>query len=185
MKTFELKRVPPPDPPPPPKLCVACKGFRAECIVPVGEASAPMCWICAHHVVDHNCAPHDAATAECECLPHEIYPSRTPPTVDELIAERMRYQHGDVDYSKPMSCEDLLRGSSLSDACRERARDTVRNMTAGQRAVITHGSVLPAQLPYERSYDTMQGMKAAKMWVDEPLAPVPTVTERRARRKAL
>lgn len=111
MKAFELKRIAPPPPPPEPKLCVACKGFRAECIVPVGEGSAPMCWLCAHHVADHECAIHDAATAECECLPHEIYPGRQAPTVDELIAERMRFQHGDVDYTKPRSKDELLRGA--------------------------------------------------------------------------
>ena len=97
MKAFDLKRVTAPPPPPEPKLCVACKGFRAECVVPVGEGSVPMCWLCAHHVVDHECALHDAATAECECLPHEVYPGRPAPTVDELIQERMRFQHGDVE----------------------------------------------------------------------------------------
>lgn len=89
MKTFGLKRVPAPPPPPEPKTCVACKAFRAECVVPVDESSAPMCWLCAHHVVDHDCAPHEAMTAECECLPHRIYPGREASAVithDEVIS---------------------------------------------------------------------------------------------------
>lgn len=123
-KAFDLKRVVPP-PPPPVKICMACNAFRAECLVPVGEASAPMCWLCAHHVVDHECALHEAATAECECLPHEIYPGRTPPTVDELIQERLRFQHHveGVDRLAEGGIPDLgalLRASGLCDAYRSR-----------------------------------------------------------------
>lgn len=75
-KAFDLERVPPPPPPPEPKLCVACQGFRAECLAPVGEGSVALCWLCAHHVVDHECKLEDAPEAECECLPHQIYPGR-------------------------------------------------------------------------------------------------------------
>jgi hypothetical protein len=59
-----------------PKVCVACKAFVAECNAPVGEGSAPMCWLCAHHVVDHNVPLHEAAEARCECTPEQIYPVR-------------------------------------------------------------------------------------------------------------
>lgn len=90
MKLSGLKRVPPPPPAPERKICVACKTFAAECIVPVGEASAPMCWVCAHHVVEHECPPHEAGTAECECSPHEIYPHRAV----------MRLPHGDLTYKQ-------------------------------------------------------------------------------------
>lgn len=58
------------------RVCVACEAFQAECHAPVGEGSAPMCWLCAHHVVDHGVAPHEAATAECECAPEQVYPAR-------------------------------------------------------------------------------------------------------------
>jgi hypothetical protein len=170
VKTFDLKRVPPPPPQPDAKLCVACKGFRAECIVPVGEASAPMCWLCAHHVADHDCAPGDAATAECECLPHEIYPGRVPPTVDELIQERMRFQHGDVtrEMIEKAPPEDLLRGSSFSDACAARVRETVQNMTPRQREILSNG-VVTVQHPYERSGASYTGsVKGLKLWCDEP-----------------
>lgn len=76
MKTFDLPRVSPPPPPPEPKVCVACKSFRAECLVPVGEASAPMCWVCAHHVVEHDCKLEGVIEAWCECSPLSIYPHR-------------------------------------------------------------------------------------------------------------
>ena len=58
------------------RACTACKAFAAECQVPIGEGSAAMCWLCAHHVVDHEVAIHEAATAECECTPENVYPMR-------------------------------------------------------------------------------------------------------------
>ena len=58
-----------------PKICVACKSFRAECHAPIGEDSAALCWLCAHHVVDHEAALHEAATAQCECTPDQVYPA--------------------------------------------------------------------------------------------------------------
>ena len=116
MKTAKLKRVPAPTPPPEPKLCVACSGFRAECMAPVGEDSAPMCWLCAHHVVDHGCSMQGASTAECECAPHEIYPGREPPTLDELIGDRQ------------------LREPSHADTTFEALREAVEKMTLAQRA---------------------------------------------------
>lgn len=73
---WKLPRVPPPPPQPEPPLCAACQGMRAECVAPVGETSMPLCWLCAHHVVDHGVAPGLAMTAECECLPEEIFPDR-------------------------------------------------------------------------------------------------------------
>jgi hypothetical protein len=58
------------------RVCVACKAFVAECMAPVGEGSAAMCWLCAHHVVDHEVPLHEAAEARCECTPDQIYPVR-------------------------------------------------------------------------------------------------------------
>lgn len=58
------------------RVCVACKAFKAECQAPVGEGSAPMCWLCAHHVVDHGVSLHKAHEAECECTPDQVYPAR-------------------------------------------------------------------------------------------------------------
>lgn len=58
-----------------PRTCVACKAFKAECQVPIGEGSTAMCWLCAHHVVDHDTPVHEASTAECECSPSAIYPA--------------------------------------------------------------------------------------------------------------
>lgn len=65
-------------PPPPPTACACCNAFRAECLLPVGEGAIPACWLCAHAVAEHECAPSDAYTHECECLPGEIYPEGSP-----------------------------------------------------------------------------------------------------------
>lgn len=144
MKAWDLPRIPPPPPPPEPKMCVACKGMRAECVVPIGESSAPMCWLCAHHVVDHGCEPHEAVTHECECLPHQIYPGRNRPLDMSNYFEVSRadlyksvsLEHGDVDRTKPRTLEEVLRGSSLSNARRE---DVMKHATPAQRKVIENG----------------------------------------------
>lgn len=60
------------------EACASCESFAPECLVPVGDAAVPMCWICAHHVTVHDTAPHHAHVAECDCLPAEIYPYRSP-----------------------------------------------------------------------------------------------------------
>ncbi len=54
--------------------CACCKVFVPECLVPVGESAVPMCWACAHHVTEHETPMHETYGAECECMPHEIYP---------------------------------------------------------------------------------------------------------------
>lgn len=46
--------------------CAACRSFKAE--------TEGLCWICAHHVAVHNATHEQALTAECECLPCQIYP---------------------------------------------------------------------------------------------------------------
>ncbi len=56
------------------KTCRACGDWVAECEVPVLDGALPMCWLCAHQVVDHGVALHAAPTARCECLPWEVYP---------------------------------------------------------------------------------------------------------------
>jgi hypothetical protein len=89
-----------------PRTCVACKAFVAECMAPVGEGSAAMCWLCAHHVVDHDVSLHEAAEARCECTPDQIYPERV---IKERAAQLanaelggftpisgpIRFEHGD------------------------------------------------------------------------------------------
>ncbi len=165
MKTFDLKRVPPPPPAPEAKLCVACKGFRAECVVPVGESSAPMCWLCAHHVVDHERAPHDAATAECECLPHQVYPGREPPTVDELISERLRLMPDDV----------LLPGEpSFMAAVRQHTKEVIASMTRAQRIAFLNGGAPRSQAQYRRG-----GLTDATS-----LSAIAAVTQHGSRRKS-
>ena len=60
-------------------LCVGCRAFVAE-VRPGGRA---LCYVCAHHVVDHGVDPDAFASdgklklvvvAECECMPGDIYP---------------------------------------------------------------------------------------------------------------
>lgn len=64
---------------PPPRereCCRACKTFAPEVLVPDGDESIPMCWLCAHHVVEHGTVIEHAHCAECECSPQMIYPLR-------------------------------------------------------------------------------------------------------------
>ena len=65
-----------PAPPPPPEVCACCQAFAPDCLLPIGEGCVPACWLCAHAVAEHGCAPGDAMTHECECDPNEIYPAR-------------------------------------------------------------------------------------------------------------
>lgn len=88
----KLNRLQPFKEPQPPEResCVACKTFAPEVLVPDGDAALPMCWLCAHHVVDHGSSLQGAPSAECECTPQEIYPTRGP---GHLTA--FRVEHGD------------------------------------------------------------------------------------------
>lgn len=92
MKARELPLFIPPPPVEPP-ACGCCKVFRPECIVPMGDGALPMCWLCAHHVVEHNCTLEEAVEHECECLPTEIFPrsrfgDQFEAQRDEIIARR-------------------------------------------------------------------------------------------------
>jgi hypothetical protein len=92
------------------RVCVACKSFVAECHAPVGDGSAPMCWLCAHHVVDHDVPVHEAMTAQCECAPEDVYPMRV------LQARGLAYVHGDVDYTKERHPKDWMSGHFFNAA---------------------------------------------------------------------
>lgn len=54
--------------------CASCKAFAPDCIVPVGDGGYPMCWLCAHHVVEHEVCVEHAFVGECDCGPDDIYP---------------------------------------------------------------------------------------------------------------
>lgn len=69
------------------KACAACKTFAPEVLVPDGDAAVPMCWLCAHHVIEHGTALEHAHCAECECTPQEIYPHRTFEPPAEVVPE--------------------------------------------------------------------------------------------------
>ena len=71
--------------------CAACKAFRPEVEAPTPEGGAlPMCWLCAHHFVEHEVSLQDAPSARCECLPSEIYPAHSgmlkPSTWEKAVA---------------------------------------------------------------------------------------------------
>lgn len=60
-------------------VCRACRAFAAECLVPVGDGAARLCWACAHMVADHGHDVADAAGARCGCPPTEVYPADVRP----------------------------------------------------------------------------------------------------------
>ncbi len=67
------------EPPPPEKqACRACKTFVPELLVPMGDEAVPMCWLCAHHVVEHEASMQAAPSACCECSHNEIFPAGHP-----------------------------------------------------------------------------------------------------------
>jgi hypothetical protein len=103
----KLKRVEPPKPVER-KACQACKAFAAECEVPDGEGALSLCWPCAHHIVDHGVTVENAAMAECECHPYQIYPDRR-----DRVDGVFRVVHGDLTYEQIQHAlrEDGVRGS--------------------------------------------------------------------------
>lgn len=54
--------------------CHACKAMAPTCNAPVGEGSLPMCWLCAHQVVEHGWSLEQAGRELCGCLPRDIFP---------------------------------------------------------------------------------------------------------------
>lgn len=83
--------------------CVACKAFTAECLVPVGEAAVPMCWLCAHHVIDHDTLVHEALEARCECTPEDVYPASVLAKrhgIPSTVAGRSRFNDLQRRYAK-------------------------------------------------------------------------------------
>lgn len=67
---------------PPPRLCLACKTYKPDCLVPMDDGEARMCWLCAHHHVEHEKPLHECATAQCECSPVDVYPA-------DVLAKRL------------------------------------------------------------------------------------------------
>jgi hypothetical protein len=108
------------------KMCTA-KGcaYRAECLVPVGDDAVPMCWLCAHHVVEHGCTEYTAGTNECECLPHDIYPTRqAPPPVEKAPEPNLR----------ELEREKLLSGPTKNLI--SWAREAHKQMSVSQHAAV-------------------------------------------------
>ncbi len=118
------------EPPPPERVaCRACRTFAPECLVPVGDDAVPMCWLCAHHVTEHNAPPNAPLAVECKCPAHEIYPHRA-------LAEATRVV--DVPVAPPgqrmVEREKLLRGSQ--EKLLEWAREAHKQMSTSQHAAV-------------------------------------------------
>lgn len=61
--------------PQPKPSCAACGAFAPECMVPFDDDTMqPMCWQCAHQVVDHGQRMTDAPSRTCKCKLEAIYP---------------------------------------------------------------------------------------------------------------
>jgi hypothetical protein len=54
-----------------------CGMFRASCLVPDGDRSVSLCWLCAHLVGEHGADPATAwqKAPECACEHADVYPS--------------------------------------------------------------------------------------------------------------
>jgi hypothetical protein len=71
------------------RACGACRGFGAEVLVPAGDGSRQLCWMCAHAVAEHDADPEDDASImagvdrcrECACTFEQIYP-------EDVVAKR-------------------------------------------------------------------------------------------------
>lgn len=70
-------------------VCRACQTFAPDCLAPVGDGALPMCWLCAHHVVDHGAEVDAAVHGECDCAPQDIYPWRALGRTDEEREARL------------------------------------------------------------------------------------------------
>lgn len=57
--------------------CASCRTFRPDVMVSTTSCThAALCWICAHHVVEHDTSVAHAHVGECECPPEKFYPDR-------------------------------------------------------------------------------------------------------------
>ncbi len=108
------------------KACMACKAFAAECLVPVGDGAMPMCWLCAHHVIDHESPIHEACEARCECHPHQIYPGREVQVDVSLTAEEVPEAPAAPEKRLSKVEEALRTLEALTPAERKQVRDSFR-----------------------------------------------------------
>lgn len=129
MKSWDLKRVQQPAPVEPEwEMCRACKAFKAECYVPIGDESAQMCWLCAHAVVEHDCPLHEAATNKCECMPQDVYPHRAS---EPLVVAKPEAPEPNL---RELERDKLLSGSPAKLAAW--VREAHKQMSAAQHAAV-------------------------------------------------
>jgi hypothetical protein len=62
--------------------CVACEREPADCVAPIGDGAASMCWRCAHAIVENDATIATAAIASCS------YPRGHLPRIERGRAER-------------------------------------------------------------------------------------------------
>jgi hypothetical protein len=109
--------------------CVSCRTFAPDCLVPVGDdESVQMCWLCAHHVVEHEVAVHHAHAGECECVPGNIYPAHV------MAARRPAVTKPDPPSPRTVERDALLGGPQKRLV--EWAREAHKQMSESQHTAI-------------------------------------------------
>ena len=122
------------EPPPVEKeSCHACRAFAPECLVPVGEGAVPMCWLCAHHAIEHGADPSAAACAECECTPGEIYPHRHFDPPGDMLAREPAPEAVQEKTIREIAREKLLRDPKKLAAWADAAH---KQMSMAQHAAV-------------------------------------------------
>lgn len=104
------------------RSCSACGVFAPECLVPVGDVAKPMCWVCAHFVVEHESEP---VGATCSCPPSAIYPGRADAEAPAKEAPRPT--------DRATEREALLKSETR---LREWAREAHKQMSAAQHEAV-------------------------------------------------
>lgn len=58
---------------PRPAIC-ACGVLPAECLLPHGDSSVALCWVCAHDYTEHGAKPGELAE-RCDCPDSDVLPA--------------------------------------------------------------------------------------------------------------
>jgi hypothetical protein len=109
--------------------------FAPECLVPVGDTAVPMCWLCAHHVVEHGTPLNDAPEAECDCMPQDIYPHRAHEPPGTLMSGELEPEPV-VLTDRERSVQELLKDATIGDKAAQWIRVAHAQLSKGQHEAI-------------------------------------------------
>lgn len=56
------------------RIC-ECGILLAECVLPHGDGSVALCWVCAHDYTEHGAEPGTRSGVSCGCSAVDIYPA--------------------------------------------------------------------------------------------------------------